>query len=119
MRKTPLALAILATSIPSTFAETHTSTKSGSWQDPTNWSPEGIPLTGSEDSAIIALGHTIINPSASVGLPGSGDLGVANGQFITINGGILSQEPVGNWIRIGHETNGTLNINSGRFHFTN
>jgi hypothetical protein len=57
--------------------------------------------------------------TSSVGLNGSGDLGTANEQSITINGGILSQAPANLWIRIGHETAGTLNINDGRFHFTN
>ncbi|MGV3532974.1 MAG: beta strand repeat-containing protein [Chthoniobacteraceae bacterium] len=118
MRKTPLALVILATSIASTLADTATSIQSGSWQDAANWDVGFFPMTGSSDSAVIAAGHKIINPSASVGLPGSNDFGIAGGQFVTINGGILAQQPTGNWIRIGHETEGTLNINDGAFFFT-
>ncbi|MHA3770780.1 beta strand repeat-containing protein [Verrucomicrobiota bacterium sgz303538] len=122
MRILPVSCLILASSIATLSAELYTSAGSGLW-DATNvgtWNPAGNPQTGSTDSVTILTGHTVNFSGANgVGLSGSGDLGVANGQTININGGILTQTPPNFWIRIGHETDGTLNINDGRFHFTN
>lgn len=118
MRSTPLAIIILAGSIATTLAGNFTSVSSGNWNETFIWSPEGTPQTGSEDSIIIGPDNTVIFTGGGVGLPGSGDLGVAGGQSITLNGGILSQTATGSWVRIGHETDGTLNINDGAFFFT-
>jgi T5SS/PEP-CTERM-associated repeat protein len=126
-RKSSLILPALffVGSVPA-LAVDYTSTGSGIWH-PTNpdniWSPVGNPLPGASDNMIIN-GHTVIFGntigSATAGLSGSGDLGVSNGNRIDINnGGVLSQEQTGWWVRIGHSGLGTLNINDGRFHFTN
>lgn len=119
MRSSSLAIIILAGSIATTLAGNFTSVGSGNWNETFIWSPEGTPQVGSEDSVIIGAGNTVIFTGGGVGLPGSGDLGVAGGQSITLNGGILSQSPANYWIRIGHGSEGTLNINAGSFFFTN
>ncbi len=125
LRWSRLAILVCTVSSPCVFAETFTSVGSGTWH-PTNpdniWSPAGNPLPGDDDDAIID-GHTVIFGNnladATAGLPGSNDLGVSNGNQITINnGGVLSQQQTGWWVRIGHSGLGTLNINDGRFHFT-
>jgi T5SS/PEP-CTERM-associated repeat protein len=113
---------ILAGSIASASAATYVSAQSGDWSaaTPETWTPNGNPLTGSTDSVSILTGHTVIFAGTSnVGLINSNDLGAAGGQTISIDGGVLSQTPPNFWIRIGHESAGTLNINDGRFHFTN
>ncbi len=124
MRSFPLTCLILASSIATVLGDTYTSFSTGLWdsapENSNTWDPAGNPQTGTNDSVSILTGHTVIFSGASgVGLPGSGDLGVANGQTISINGGVLSQNPANYWIRIGHGSTGTLNINDGRFHFTN
>lgn len=122
MRTRPLATAVsLLLSVSALSAEFNSAT-SGLW-DAANtgtWNPIGFPLTGSTDSVNILTGHVIdFSGTSSVGLPGSNDLGVASNQVININGGVLTQTPANFWIRIGHASDGTLNINDGRFHFTN
>jgi T5SS/PEP-CTERM-associated repeat protein len=122
MRSISLAALVLSTSIASLQAAAIISAGSGNWEaaSPNTWTPPGDPQTGSIDDVSILTGHTVIwTGGSAVGLNGSGDLGVANGHSININGGILSQTPVFYWVRIGHETDGTMNINDGRFHFTN
>src|SRR3954451_5803647 len=96
---------VLAGSIASAIAVDYTSAQSGDWSatTPETWTPNGNPQTGSTDSVSILSGHTVIFSGTSpVGLPGSNDLGVAAGQTININGGILTQTPPNFWIRIGH-----------------
>ncbi len=99
------------------------SVTSGDWSPSATgtWSPAGHPQTGAGDTVSIRAGHTVIFAgSGGVGLtPASGDLGTGGNGIINIDGGILSQSPPNFWIRIGHGSAGTLNINDGRFHFTN
>lgn len=106
----------------SSSATIYNSVTSGLWDDanPGTWDPTGNPQTGTTDSVNILAGHTVIFSGANgVGLNSSGDFGIAGDQVVNINGGVLTQSPENFWIRIGHESNGTLNINDGRFHFTN
>src|SRR5688572_24088428 len=124
MRTRPLttAIAVVIATTVTVSAIDYTSAASGLW-DATNtgiWNPVGNPQPGSTDSINILTGHVInFAGTSTAGLAGSNDLGVANNQVININGGVLTQTPANFWIRIGHATDGTLNINDGRFHFTN
>lgn len=121
MRTRPLATAVSVLLSATALAANYNSVTSGLW-DATNtgtWDPIGNPLTGSTDSVNILAGHIInFSGTSNVGLDGSNDLGVANNQVININGGVLTQTPANFWIRIGHGSDGSLNINDGRFHFT-
>ncbi|MES2707201.1 MAG: PEP-CTERM sorting domain-containing protein [Verrucomicrobiota bacterium] len=121
MQKIPLAALALTLTLVPAFAGVFDSTGSGNWNaaTTTTWNPAGNPQTGSTDDVNILTGHTVLYTGDTVGLPGSGDLGVAGGHSININGGTLSQTPTGNWVRIGQTTTGTVNINDGAFNFTN
>ncbi len=122
-----VSLLVYAGAIPA-FAVDYTSTGSGTWEfgNDALWSPGGSggsPQAGGGDNVIID-GHTVIYNhfnNGGAGLAGgSTDLGVGNGNRIDIvNGGVLSQTATGSWVRIGHRDNGILNINHGRFHFSN
>lgn len=128
MRIRPLATVISAVAsltVSSSAQIVYNSTATGIWEDIVNWIDpvsqlQGIPQTGTVDSANILAGHTITyqGGAGGVGLNGSGDFGISGDQVVNINGGVLTQTPPNFWIRIGHETKGTLNINDGRFHFT-
>ncbi len=106
-------------------AEDFTSNGSGTWEsgNPALWSPAGSPRPGEGDTVTIGNGHQVIYNhygDGGVGIPGSGDFGAAGGGIVTINGGgVLSQSSAGSWIRLGQTSTGTLQINEGRFHFTN
>ncbi|MCW1915831.1 hypothetical protein OJ996_19750 [Luteolibacter sp. GHJ8] len=96
------------------------SSTSGNWNATTTWVGGVVPQTGVGDTANILSGHTVIytNGAPFAGLDGSNDFGVGNGNAVNINGGVLSQAEGGWWVRIGHKSAGTLNINDGRFHVT-
>lgn len=121
MQKIPLTALALSLTMAPAFAASFDSAASGNWNasTATTWNPNGNPQTGSTDDVNILTGHTVLYTGDTVGLPGSGDLGVAGGHSININGGTLSQTPVGNWVRIGQGDTGTVNINDGAFNFTN
>lgn len=100
------------------------STGSGNWDNPANWSPAGTPNPFLFDSATINAGHIISYAGAGTAPFPGGNLVVANGNAITINGGTLNQTwtpgappPFGTAIAIGvtgpGSGAGTLNINSG------
>lgn len=117
----------LALGIPTSFSAEYVSTGSGLWDlgSPELWQLSdtsgtyGYPMTGSTDSVSILKDHVITFTGAdSVGVPSSGDLGVAGEQTISIDGGILTQSPPNFSIRIGQESAGTVKINDGRWHFT-
>lgn len=93
----------------------------GNWDNTAIWNPTpgaGGPQTGAGQTAIINTGDTITR-IGGVGLPGSGDLGAAGNGHIILEGGSLTQNAIGNWVRIGHVTNGSMTINSGAYHFVN
>lgn len=121
MQKLPFSALALSLTLMPAFAGVYDSAGSGNWNasTATTWNPNGNPQTGSTDDVNILTGHTVLYTGDTVGLPGSADLGVAGGHSITINGGTLSQTPVGNWVRIGQGDTGTVNINDGTFAFTN
>lgn len=109
----------LACSAAIASSATYDSAGSGTWNaaNPGTFSPAGNPQPGAGDVVNILTGHTVIWDQGGVGLPGSGDFGIANDGIININGGVLSQVPTFFWVRIGQQSTGTLNINDGRFHF--
>ncbi len=120
-----VSLLFYAGTLPA-FAVDYTSTGSGTWEagNGSLWSPGGSggsPQPGAGDNILIGEGHTVIYNHYSA--PGSGvafaDFGVANGNTVAIDGGVFSQVNVGSWMRIGEGSLGTVNINNGRFHFTN
>ena len=120
-----LVFSILAASASSLVpAATFTSVATGNWGNPLSWDVGvGFPNTYTTDSAIISATQTISYDGSIPTL--GGNLVVANGNSITINGGALVQTwvpgappPFGTTIAIG-ATNaggtgaGTLNINGG------
>src|SRR5688572_30457705 len=119
MRKALAAAFVLSTSFSSLYAIDYTSIVSGNWNDTATWDPIGNPQSGSNDNVSIVTGHTVTYTGVSVGLPGSGDLGTSAGRTITLDGGILTQSVTGNWVRIGQNNTGFMNINAGAFYFTN
>ena len=119
-----LIISILAVSASSLVpAATFTSTATGDWGNPLAWDVGvGFPNTYVSDSAVIAATH-VVSYDGSIPTLG-GNLAVARGNSITINGGTLQQTwvpgappPFGTAIAIGlsHAVNGagTLNINAG------
>ncbi|MDB6155103.1 MAG: hypothetical protein JWL90_3556 [Chthoniobacteraceae bacterium] len=120
MRTPFLACIILTTSFSAVYAADYTSVVSGNWNgtDTATWSPAGNPQTGTTDNAFISAGTTVTWTPGGVGLPGSGDLGTSNGHLITIDGGILTQNQTGFWVRIGQTDSGAMKINDGAFYFT-
>lgn len=112
--------ALTAVALQAAAQFSYDSQQSGNWNDAATWAPvppANGPQTGAGDTVTIHPGHIVIATPASVGLPGSADLGAAANGHIILNGGVLSQTAVGNWVRIGHVTNGSLTINAGRYHF--
>jgi hypothetical protein len=89
-----LALALLA---PAATAQS-TSVGNGTWEDPNNWNPVGVP--GAGDDVIIAAGHTVtatgkknvksltVNAGGTLTGPAGGDLRVNVTDNITNNGTI-------------------------------
>ena len=120
-----LLVSILAVSASSLVpAATFTSVVAvGDWGNPLSWDVgAGFPNTYAGDSAIISATQTI-NYDGSIPTLG-GNLVVANGNAITINGGTLQQTwapgvppPFGTTVAIGLSSAGTgvgtLNINAG------
>src|SRR4051794_37968066 len=95
----------------------------GNWSDPASWLGGTVPDTYAFDSAIIHAGDSINYDSGAStpgGLVGAGGLSVSGGQFITIDGGTLTQNALPNEIRIGEGSggpgDGILNVdNAGAF----
>ncbi len=89
-------------------AAAFTSAGSGNWDAPASWTPSGAPNPFLFDSATIGTGHTInYNGVGTAPFPG-GNLVVANGNSITVDGGTLTQgwvpgapPPFGTAIAIG------------------
>lgn len=121
-----LAFSILFASASSLVpAATFNSVATGNWGDTAAWDVGGsFPNTYTADSAIIGTAHTVSYDGSIPTL--GGNLAVANGNSITINGGTLTQTwvpgavpPFGTTIAIGlsHAVNGTgtLIINGGSF----
>ncbi len=119
-----LVASILAASASSLVpAATFTSVGPGNWGNPASWDVGvGFPNTYTTDSAIISATQTISYDGSIPTL--GGNLAVANGNSITINGGALTQAwvpgappPFGTTIAIGVSSagsgTGTLNINNG------
>lgn len=115
--------ALILTLQPLAFGAFFDSTASGDWDNPANWNVGvGTPQLYAADSATIGVGHTINYNGGSV-FPG-GNLAIANGNSLTVNGGTLSQgwipgavPPFGTAIAIGvsgvGSGAGTLNVSNG------
>ncbi len=119
-----LIISILAVSASSLVpAANFTSAGSGDWGVPGSWTPAGTPNTYGADNVTISATHAISYDGSIPSL--GGNLAVANGKSITVNGGALTQTwagpsafpGFGTAIAIGlsHAVNGagTLNINAG------
>ena len=119
---TLLAASALSVSIAAHLqAATFTSVLTGDWSNPASWGG-GFPDTYVSDDAVVSAGTTISYDGAIPDI--GGNLAVANGHSITINGGILDQTwapgappPFGTAIAIGLSGTasgaGTLSINAG------
>ena len=125
LRSTLLAASALSVSIATHLhAATFTSAASGAWSVPTSWTAGVLfPDTWNTDSAVIAAAHTISYDGLGTSFP-FGNLIVANGNAITIDGGTLNQTwapgappAFGTAIAFGVNGavngNGTLSINLG------
>ncbi|MBP9774154.1 MAG: hypothetical protein KBD00_06065, partial [Candidatus Peribacteraceae bacterium] len=76
--------------------QSYTSSKIGNWNDPTTWSPVGVPSAG--DTAIIQYPVTVTssvsigdNSSAALALLIRGNFTIADGGSLTIKGNVLQQ----------------------------
>ena len=130
MKTSQLRSALLAASALSVSIATHlhaatfTSAASGDWSVPASWTAGVLfPDTWNADSAVIASGHTVSYDGLGTSFP-FGNLVVASGNAITINGGTLNQTwapgvppAFGTAIAVGlnggANGNGTLSINLG------
>ena len=122
LRNSLLAVSALSVSIAAHLqAATFTSVLTGDWSNPATWGG-GFPNTYVGDDAVVTAA-TIISYDGAIPDIG-GNLAVANGHSITINGGTLNQTwvpggtpPFGTAIAIGLSGSvngsGTLSINGG------